>query len=503
MNVRKKFSLKNRLYLLLLICVIPLTVMITYLLFMINNVSSKYDHIVEKITKANAYNIGFKEDIDYVMYIIVVNSERAEELVDTQKPQKMIKEAREVFGELAEDADSAYAKQRLSRILKSLDTLEKRVQEIEEDALVSGSYETNMESLDLNIRVLTELIQEQIQYYIYYESMNMEDLRGGIRNDVEQAIAITSGILLVILVGAFAVSRKIVTGITEPIGELCDAAVAAGGGDFRIRAVKTGPEEIEVLNKSFNQMVEKIGNLVEDIHTEELNLRAAELRVLQEQINPHFLYNTLDSITWMIEGEKNEEAAFMITQLAKLFRISLSKGHTMVSSLSTFFRTSLSKGREFVSVKEETEHIRSYLEIQQFRYRDILDYEIAIPEEYYGYEVIKLTLQPLVENALYHGIKNKRGKGHITVSAERCADVLIFKVKDNGIGMDKQRLAEVCAMLKEDGNTKKENDGFGLFNVNQRIQLHYGTEYGLKVQSTYGEETEVWVRIPVRTESSS
>ena len=460
MNVRKKFSLKNRLYLLLLICVIPLTVMITYLLFMINNVSSKYDHIVEKITKANAYNIGFKEDIDYVMYIIVVNSERAEELVDTQKPQKMIKEAREVFGELAEDADSAYAKQRLSRILKSLDTLEKRVQEIEEDALVSGSYETNMESLDLNIRVLTELIQEQIQYYIYYESMNMEDLRGGIRNDVEQAIAITSGILLVILVGAFAVSRKIVTGITEPIGELCDAAVAAGGGDFRIRAVKTGPEEIEVLNKSFNQMVEKIGNLVEDIHTEELNLRAAELRVLQEQINPHFLYNTLDNIIWLAESKKTDEVVMM------------------VSSLSTFFRTSLSKGREFVSVKEETEHIRSY-------------------------EVIKLTLQPLVENALYHGIKNKRGKGHITVSAERCADVLIFKVKDNGIGMDKQRLAEVCAMLKEDGNTKKENDGFGLFNVNQRIQLHYGTEYGLKVQSTYGEETEVWVRIPVRTESSS
>ena len=427
MNVRKKFSLKNRLYLLLLICVIPLTVMITYLLFMINNVSSKYDHIVEKITKANAYNIGFKEDIDYVMYIIVVNSERAEELVDTQKPQKMIKEAREVFGELAEDADSAYAKQRLSRILKSLDTLEKRVQEIEEDALVSGSYETNMESLDLNIRVLTELIQEQIQYYIYYESMNMEDLRGGIRNDVEQAIAITSGILLVILVGAFAVSRKIVTGITEPIGELCDAAVAAGGGDFRIRAVKTGPEEIEVLNKSFNQMVEKIGNLVEDIHTEELNLRAAELRVLQEQINPHFLYNTLDNIIWLAESKKTDEVVMM------------------VSSLSTFFRTSLSKGREFVSVKEETEHIRSYLEIQQFRYRDILDYEIAIPEEYYGYEVIKLTLQPLVENALYHGIKNKRGKGHITVSAERCADVLIFKVKDNGIGMDKQRLAEACA----------------------------------------------------------
>ena len=108
-----------------------------------------------------------------------------------------------------------------------------------------------------------------------------------------------------------------------------------------------------------------------------------------------------------------------------------------------------------------------------------------------------------VESVSYTHLDVYKRQGHITVSAERCADVLIFKVKDNGIGMDKQRLAEVCAMLKEDGNTKKENDGFGLFNVNQRIQLHYGTEYGLKVQSTYGEETEVWVRIPVRTESSS
>ena len=469
MNVRKKFSLKNRLYLLLLICVIPLTVMITYLLFMINNVSSKYDHIVEKITKANAYNIGFKEDIDYVMYIIVVNSERAEELVDTQKPQKMIKEAREVFGELAEDADSAYAKQRLSRILKSLDTLEKRVQEIEEDALVSGSYETNMESLDLNIRVLTELIQEQIQYYIYYESMNMEDLRGGIRNDVEQAIAITSGILLVILVGAFAVSRKIVTGITEPIGELCDAAVAAGGGDFRIRAVKTGPEEIEVLNKSFNQMVEKIGNLVEDIHTEELNLRAAELRVLQEQINPHFLYNTLDNIIWLAESKKTDEVVMM------------------VSSLSTFFRTSLSKGREFVSVKEETEHIRSYLEIQQFRYRDILDYEIAIPEEYYGYEVIKLTLQPLVENAIFHGLKPKAANCLLQITGRCGEDCVDLYIRDNGVGFDPGQTAP---------KTSPISTGIGLSNVNERIQLYFGKHYGAYITSVPGTGTEVHIHLP-------
>ena len=474
----KRFSLKKRLYLLLLICLLPLTILITYLLVMTNKVSSEYDNIVEKITKANGYNINFKEDMDYVMYIIVVNSERAEELVDTEQPHRMIEEARETFSELLDEADSEYAKNRLDGILKSLDTLEDRVGEIEADALISGSYETNMERLDLDIRVLTELIQEQIQYYIYYETMNLEELRGGISSDVERAISITTVILILILAGAFMISRKIVTGITEPIQKLCEAAEAAGSGDFQIRAQGEGLDEIAVLNASFNQMMEEIGNLVEDIRVEELNLRAAELRVLQEQINPHFLYNTLDNIIWLAESKDTEQVV------------------KMVSALSSFFRTTLSKGREFISVREEGEHIRSYLEIQQFRYRDILEYDVSIPEELWEYQVIKLTLQPLVENALYHGIKKKRGKGHISVSAERYKDVLIFKVKDDGMGMEEARLEQVRGILDGSVVEEQQSGGFGLFNVNQRIQLHYGAEYGLKVQSTYGEGTEVWVRIP-------
>lgn len=474
----KRFSLKKRLYLLLLICLLPLTILITYLLVMTNKVSSEYDNIVEKITKANGYNINFKEDMDYVMYIIVVNSERAEELVDTEQPHRMIEEARETFSELLDEADSEYAKNRLDGILKSLDTLENRVGEIEADALISGSYETNMERLDLDIRVLTELIQEQIQYYIYYETMNLEELRGGIRSDVERAISITTVILILILAGAFMISRKIVTGITEPIQKLCEAAEAAGSGDFQIRAQGEGLDEIAVLNASFNQMMEEIGDLVEDIRVEELNLRAAELRVLQEQINPHFLYNTLDNIIWLAESKDTEQVV------------------KMVSALSSFFRTTLSKGREFISVREEGEHIRSYLEIQQFRYRDILEYDVSIPEELWEYQVIKLTLQPLVENALYHGIKKKRGKGHISVSAERYKDVLIFKVKDDGMGMEEARLEQVRGILDGSVVEERQSGGFGLFNVNQRIQLHYGAEYGLKVQSTYGEGTEAWVRIP-------
>lgn len=482
--MKKGFSLKKRLYMLLLICVVPLTILLAYLLVMTNKISSEYDGIVEKITKANAYNINFKEDMDYVMYIIVVNSERAEELVDTEQPHEMIQEAREVFSELYAEADSEYARNRLSSILKSLDTLEDRVEEIEKDALVTGLYETNMERLDLNIRVLTELIQEQIQYYIYYETTNMEELRMGIRSDVESAITAITIILVLILIGAWLVSKKIVSGITEPIQRLCEATQAAGSGDFAIRAKDEGLDEISVLNNSFNQMVEEIGKLVEDIRVEELNLRAAELRVLQEQINPHFLYNTLDNIIWLAESKDTEQVV------------------KMVSSLSSFFRTTLSKGREFITVKEEEQHIRSYLEIQQFRYRDILQYDISIPKELYDYEIIKLTLQPLVENALYHGIKKKRGGGHIWVLGDMYKDVLIFKVKDDGMGMDETRLMQVRDMLERGEPEQKESGGFGLFNVNQRIQLNYGKEYGLKIQSVYGQGTEIWVRIPRRKEKN-
>ena len=148
-------------------------------------------------------------------------------------------------------------------------------------------------------------------------------------------------------------------------------------------------------------MVEQIGNLVEDIRVEQLNLRATELKLLQAQINPHFLYNTLDAIIWLAEAGEKDQVVMMVT------------------ALSDFFRTTLSKGRDFITVEEEERHIDSYLKIQQFRYRDILAYEIDIPEELYQYQILKLTLQPLVENALYHGIKNKHGLGHILVTGKK------------------------------------------------------------------------------------
>ena len=475
---KKGSSLKNRLYMLLLVSLLPLTILITYLLVMTNNVSAQYDEIVEKITKANEYNINFKDDLDYSMYIIVVNSERANDIIDTNKPVQMIDEAREMFGTLSKEADTEAARTRLSGILKSLDTLKDRVIEIEESALNSGSYEVNMERLDLDIRVLTELIQEEIQFYIYEQTRNMEALEEGIRSRVEKAITITSILLVIILIGALTISRRIMEGITSPIRHLCRAAERAGSGDFETRAHEEKIDEIAVLNASFNRMVEEIGKLVEDIRVEELNLRAAELRLLQEQINPHFLYNTLDNIIWLAESKETQQVV------------------SMVSALSDFFRTTLSKGKDYISVKDEEAHINSYLQIQQFRYRDILDYEINIDEEAYDCEILKLTLQPLVENALYHGIKGKRGLGHIYVIGCIREGLLEFQVKDDGIGMKESRLNEVRKIITGEIESTKEKGGFGLFNVNERIRLNYGHEYGLKIESAYGKGTCIWVTVP-------
>ena len=234
-------------------------------------------------------------------------------------------------------------------------------------------------------------------------------------------------------------------------------------------------DEIGTLAESVNEMTEHLEEFVEKIKEDERKMRHTELRLLQEQINPHFLYNTLDTIVWLVEGNASDKAV------------------NMVVSLSDFFRIVLSKGREIITLKEEEQHIRSYLEIQQVRYRDILEYDIQIPEELYQYKILKLTLQPLVENSLYHGIKTKRGKGTIYVTGRLEDDKIYLDVKDTGIGMSEAELASLRSKISKP--CKETDSGFGLANVNERIRMHYGAEYGMTIESRLGEGT--WVRVVI------
>ena len=190
-------------------------------------------------------------------------------------------------------------------------------------------------------------------------------------------------------------------------------------------------------------------------------------------MNPHFLYNTMDTIIWLIEAEKTQEAV------------------EMVSNLSNFFRYSLSKGADIITLEEEACQVKSYLQIQQVRYKDILDYEIQIPAELSREKIPKLTLQPLVENALYHGIKLKRGKGTITICAQVDKDDIVLQVRDNGAGMNEERLLQLRQAMD-----RGERVGFGLSTVHERLKLFFGPDYGLQIQSTEGEGTVIFARIP-------
>ena len=230
-------------------------------------------------------------------------------------------------------------------------------------------------------------------------------------------------------------------------------------------------DEVGALNNSFDAMISQISELLQRIKTEERQKRKAELKFLQAQINPHFLYNTLDSIIWMAESN-HKDVVPMTENLARLFRLSLSGG------------------REIITIREEIDHVLSYLNIQKMRYASKLDFKIKVEEEILPLQTLKLILQPLVENAIYHGIKNMRNKGNILIKGMRIMDSVLLQVMDDGVGIEKEKLS---AILQTNASNKS---GVGIKNTDERIKLYYGESYGLEILSERGIGTVVDVWLP-------
>lgn len=236
-----------------------------------------------------------------------------------------------------------------------------------------------------------------------------------------------------------------------------------------------GSIEIRHLGESILCSYEQIDILMRKIVLEQNERRKSELDALQNQIHPHFLYNALDSIIWMIEGEKNDEAVYMVSQLAKLFRISLSKGHTVIS------------------IRDELQHAESYMNIQKIRYKNQFSFFLDVDSEIYSYCTVKLVLQPILENAINYGVVGMDDCGEITVTGRKKDDDIILSVTDNGMGMSEE---EVRFLLTDSGRIHKHGSGVGLVNVNNRIQILFGKEYGLTVESEPDAGTTVSIRIP-------
>jgi len=270
--------------------------------------------------------------------------------------------------------------------------------------------------------------------------------------------------------------------IARPVGKLRLLMKKAEEGDLNVRFESKYNDEIGQLGNSFNNMINEISNLIEMVYIEQKSKREAELKTLQAQIKPHFLYNTLDTIQWMAQEHGANDIVELIGALTRLFRIGLSKG------------------KEMITVREELDHIRSYLIIQKARYEDKLEYEINFDQEILDCSVLKLILQPLVENAIYHGIKERRGVGRIVITAKKMQDSLIFTVSDNGAGITEEKLSEINDMLESRRMHKGSSLGYGIFNINERIKLSFGNDWGLKYSSIRGEGTTVEIKHPIIVE---
>lgn len=343
-------------------------------------------------------------------------------------------------------------------------------------------YENRQEFMANNTEILTTLFEKEMQNYIYQEATELVQVESQLAGNVRLTIMTMCAAILIATFILMRRSFRLTYSITKPISEILHNIKKVGKGEYKtIGAVPADCIEIQELDAGTRKMAGRIEGLLENVRKEQDAQHLTELQLLQAQVNPHFLYNTLDTIVWLVEGGMQQDAVDMIT------------------SLSVFFRTSLSKGKDIIPLAEEERHTLSYLEIQQSRYRDIMEFEINIPSELDGVMVPKLTLQPLAENALYHGIKNKRGKGKILIEGFDLGDDMMLRVTDNGQGMTPERLHEVQESIRSG-----ERAGFGLAAVSERIALYYGPGYGLKISSTEGEGTvmEVYMAKKINLDNS-
>ena len=285
-------------------------------------------------------------------------------------------------------------------------------------------------------------------------------------------------IFIVILINSYISFR-----VTNPIRELEKSVKELEEGNLDADIYMGGSYEVQHLGKSVQDMKFRIKGLMQDIVNEHEEKRKSEFDSLQAQINPHFLYNTLDIIVWQIENEKQSEAVHTVTALAR------------------FFRLSLGKGKNIVTVKDEIDHVKNYLMIQHMRFKNKFDYEFDIAEDVLELPSLKLMLQPLVENAIYHGMEFMDGDGMIMVKAWREEDELYLSVADNGLGMTEDKVEMILTGKSTSGNGR--GSGIGVKNVNERIKLYFGEAYGLTIDSEPDEGTTVIIHLPAKDEKES
>lgn len=342
---------------------------------------------------------------------------------------------------------------------------------------VNPKWVKAMEPMSVQIQGGSYQIRSELSPYTGWRTVGVFSM-DEVMSSVNTIVYILFTCVIISLVLVVIVSFKFSRTLTNPIFKLKRLMKQAESGDLTVRFNFQHNDEIGELGQSFNHMIARIDQLIQMVYVEQENKRTAEMKSLQEQIKPHFLYNTLDTISWMARDYDAEDIVRLVDALTNMFRIGLSHG------------------KDIITVKEEITHVSNYLYIQKIRYKDKLNYVIHVDESLYAVEVPKLILQPLVENAIYHGVKAKRGGGTITITGVPEGENLVFTVQDDGAGMLQEKVEELNRRMSE-RSVLDEKKSFGLFYIRERIQLCYGKGYGVHVESTLGEGTRVTITLPL------
>ncbi|MQN02370.1 MAG: sensor histidine kinase [Lachnospiraceae bacterium] len=482
--MKRRKSIRTRIIVSIWCIVVPMTILFSMAIGYFYMSFHRYNKIVNNITQANEYNMTFKENMDSVIYHIVVGSIRYNEPKEhanlgMRDPYIQIDRARRQFQQLKERTTDREKLTTLREVLGLLNTLEQRVDDIVNNVKEGGHYDKNMQMFNMDISILTGLIQDSIQRYIYESAIEMGKVQREINGRIMFFIRIMIVIFAVLLIISIVISKYTTDRIIKPIDNMCRVTESYAVGDFSKKLEVKNNNELDVLANSFNNMGDDIENLIKTVGEEQKEKQSLEMKLLTAEINPHFLYNTLDTIVWLTEAKENDEAV------------------KVLSYLSDFFRVSLSNGRDVITVGEEETHINSYLAIQEIRFSDMMDYEISIDDEIKDCQMVKMTLQPLVENAIYHGIRGRRKKGIIRVTGKDQGSYMVFTVEDTGRGMTAEELDDFRQRLLTGKIMQSaEGHGFGVANVVTRLHLYYGSDMDITVKSVVGRGTIIKIVLP-------
>lgn len=444
--------------------------------------TKRYSQIISNVSTANRISLIAKDDIPAELWNIICGKK---EIADGSQ-NKLLDNISSGLSLMLLTINNEESRGKLEVANRAYTTLRRNVNMLISQ-IKGGSLVTQNEATLDEIRTITSLFSDIMQNFIVTEIEAANQTNQSLRNT--SIILTTIQIIITILAIIISINSFITVSaaIQKPISDMEKLSTKVSNGDLTARIDIPHVNELNTLAENLNTMAGQIDLLIQKNMEEQKNFQKAEMKALQAQITPHFLYNTFDTIVWLAEEEHTEE----VVRITKAF--------------SDFLRISLSRGHEWITISQELEHIKNYLTIQKIRYADILNYSIDADEALMDVKMIKLVLQPLIENAIYHGIKNKRGRGKLKVSAHftnNSRTFVCFTVEDNGAGFTEERLGQVRNELRTGAqDSEKLSSVYGLYNVNKKLKLYYGenTE-GLLIESEAGKGSKISFTIPVNAE---